>query len=125
MAYDETLAERARALLASETGFSEKRMFGGICFLLDGNMCCGVAASDLMVRVGEEGDGAAMRQPHARRFDLSGRPMKGWLLVAPAGTSGAGLKPWIARGVAFARTLPAKAEAKPKPARGQSKPKTR
>ena len=118
MAFDESLAARARAFLAAEAGFAEKRMFGGICFLLDGNMCCGVAGADLMVRVGPDGDAAAIKQPHVRRFDLSGRPMAGWILVAPGGTaSAAGLKGWIARGVTFARTLPAKAEKKRKPMR--------
>ena len=116
MALDEKLAERTRALLARQPAFTEKRMFGGIGFMLDGNMCCGVSGPDLMVRVGEAGDGEAMRQPHARRFDLSGRPMAGWVLVGPGGTAGAAaLQAWVARGVAFTRSLPAKAE-------GQSKP---
>jgi TfoX/Sxy family transcriptional regulator of competence genes len=109
MAYDEHLANRVRQQLADEDAVTEKEMFGGIAFLLGGNMAVGVSRNDLMVRVGPEGGDEALEQPHTRPFDMTGRPMKAWVLVAPEGVeSDAELAAWVARGVAFARSLPAK-----------------
>jgi hypothetical protein len=104
MAYDEALAERVRDALSGSDGLSERKMFGGIGFMLHGNMAAGVHGSELMVRVAPERTEEALAQPHTRVFDLTGRPMKGWLLVG----SGADLEPWIAEGTAYASSLPPK-----------------
>ena len=110
MAYDEELAERIRAQLGDELEVTEKKMFGGIGFLLRGNMAVGVAStSELMVRVGAEGSDAALAQPHTRPFDMSGRPMAGWILVAGEGVATDDeLAAWVRRGLEFAAGLPPK-----------------
>jgi hypothetical protein len=109
MGYDEGLAEKVRALLKSEQGFDEKKMFGGICFLLNGNMACGVLNNDLIVRVGSENHEEALQLPYTRQFDITGRPMKGWVMVSAKGHEASkDLAAWVYRGVAFASTLPAK-----------------
>jgi TfoX/Sxy family transcriptional regulator of competence genes len=110
MAYDEELAHRIRAVLADEDGVTEKAMFGGLAFMVGGNMAVGVAStSELMVRVGREGTDEALARPHTRLFDMSGRPMRGWILVAQEGVkTKRQLAPWVQRGVRFARTLPPK-----------------
>jgi hypothetical protein len=110
MAYDEGLAERVRERLADEPGLREKAMFGGLAFLLDGNLSVGCSSGgDLMVRVGLDGTDEALEDPHARLFDMSGRPMRGWILVAPAGVEDdEALAGWVDRGVAQARSLPPK-----------------
>ena len=109
MAYDEGLAERVRERLAGEDGLAEKAMFGGIAFLVGGNMSVGLRGEDLMVRVGPEGTEEALAQPHARESFMGERLMKGWILVAPAGVAeDADLRAWIDRGVGYARTLPPK-----------------
>jgi TfoX/Sxy family transcriptional regulator of competence genes len=109
MAYDEKLAARIRAQLAGRRGVSERRMFGGLAFLLRGNMLCGVVGDDLMVRVGAEGYEAALARPHAREMDFTGRPMKGLLYVEPGGVATARqLRAWLDRGLAFVGSLPAK-----------------
>jgi TfoX/Sxy family transcriptional regulator of competence genes len=109
MAYDEGLAERIREMLAARTDVREKLMFGGIAFLINGNMAVGVAKEDLMIRVPPEAHEALLVQPHARPMDFTGRPMKGWLFVDPQGVeSDADLRRWIERGAAYASSLPAK-----------------
>jgi|SRR5882762_9011810 len=110
MAYDEELAHRVREQLEGEGGVSEKAMFGGLAFLLRGNMAVGLSSGgELMVRVGPEGTDTALARPHARLFDMGGRPMGGWILVAPEGVkTERELAAWVSRGVQFARTLPAK-----------------
>ena len=109
MAYDEGLATRVREQLATERGLAEKAMFGGVAFLLDGNMAVGLSGDELMVRVGPDRSEDALAQPHTRPFDMTGRPMKGWILVAPDGLDGvAVLAGWVSQGVAFARSLPPK-----------------
>ena len=109
MAYNEDLALRVQVALSGQDGVVEKRMFGGIAFMLKGNMCVGVTKDDLMVRVGPDGLDAALAQPHARPMDFTGRPMKGFVYVGPAGTEKDDpLNQWVQRGVAFAGTLPAK-----------------
>lgn len=106
----EALAQRIRPLLSSEYGYDEKRMFGGLCFLLNGNMCCGVTReARLMVRVGPEAYEAALREPHAGEMDFTGRPMRGLVFVeSPGFESDEQLHAWIERGVAFAGRLPPK-----------------
>jgi len=109
MAFDEGLAQRIREMLADEQGVTEKRMFGGIAFLLDGNMSVGVVKDTLMVRVGPQAHARLVALPHAREMDLTGRPMKGFVYVDPAGVAAdADLRRWIGHGVAHARSLPAK-----------------
>ena len=109
MAYDETLAERIRAVLADRDDVTERRMFGGIAFMAHGNMCCGVSGENLMVRLGEDAADAALDERGARPMDFTGRPMKGYAFVGAEGTStDAALRSWIERTLAFADTLPAK-----------------
>ncbi|MCI3275177.1 TfoX/Sxy family protein [Streptomyces cylindrosporus] len=109
MAYDEGLAERIRQRLGADPDVAEKRMFGGIAFLLRGNMAVGVTGDDLMVRVGPDATDAALARPGARLFDMTGRPMKGWVVVAgSAVTEDEPLGEWIEEGYAFASGLPAK-----------------
>ena len=109
MAYDETLAARIRPNLADHSGLSERRMFGGLAFMLSGNMCCCVTEHGLMVRVGPDAYEDALSQPHAGLMDLTGRPMKGWVLVQLEGlASDAALSQWVQRGAEFAATLPPK-----------------
>jgi hypothetical protein len=109
MAYDENLADRVRTQLAGVDGVVEKAMFGGLAFLVAGNMAVGVAGDDLMVRVGPAAGDDALARPHTRVFDMTGRPMRGWILVAPEGVAGdRELAGWVERGVAFARSLPPK-----------------
>lgn len=109
MAYDLELAARVRELLQERPGYGERQMFGGICFLLRGNMCCGVVRSDLMVRVGPEQHAAALRRPGARPMDFTGRPSRGMVYVGRAALrTRRGLEAWVERGAAFAASLPAK-----------------
>ena len=109
MAFNEALVERIRGLVADRDDVSERKMFGGLSFMLAGNMCCGVIGDELMVRVEPGETEALLGEPHARRFDMTGRPMNGWLVVGGAGvTDDAALARWVGRGVAFAASLPAK-----------------
>ncbi len=109
MAYDEQLADRVRGVLAQRKDVSEKKMFGGLSFMLGGNMCCGVDKDNLMVRVGPEQHEAALAQPHARPMDFTGRPLKGMVYVGSEGyRSDAAPAVWVKRGVDFAASLPAK-----------------
>src|SRR5499426_117281 len=109
MAFDERLAQRIRGSLGRRKGLAEKQMFGGIAFLLNGNMCVGIHKSALIVRLAPEATDAALAQPHTRRFDLTGRPMQGWILVEPDGlTTEAKLRKWIQVATKYAGQLPAK-----------------
>jgi hypothetical protein len=110
VAYDEGLAERIRDLMADEAGVTEKRMFGGLCFLLRGNMCVGVVKDELMVRAGPDAYETLLRLPHARKMDLTGRPMKGLLFVGADGLlADRDLAGWVSHGMSYAKSLPAKA----------------
>jgi hypothetical protein len=109
MAYDEKLAARVREALGETPGLVAKKMFGGIGYMVLGNMACGVHGENLIVRVGPEGYETALAEPHARPFDLTGRPMKGWVYVGPAGCQTADdLGRWVQKGVDFALSLPPK-----------------
>jgi hypothetical protein len=109
MAFDEKLAARIRTHLGKRTGLVEKKMFGGIAFLLNGNMCCGVHRDSLIVRLDPAETDRALSEPHTRVFDLTGRPMKGWLLVEPKGlATDAQLGTWVDRAGKYAKSLPAK-----------------
>lgn len=109
MAFDEQLAGRVRKRLAAQKGLTEKRMFGGLAFLLNGNMCCGVHQHELIVRLDSAQTNAALAEPHTRIFDLSGRPMKGWILVEPDGlVDEPALANWLRLGTRHAASLPKK-----------------
>ena len=109
MAYDENLAGRIRAHLRKRTGVAERKMFGGIIFMLHGNMCCGVHRDALIVRLGPEQASEALAEPHTRVFDLTGRPMKAWVLVEAEGLAkDAQLGKWLDRAVKWAGSLPPK-----------------
>ncbi|ANP53252.1 TfoX/Sxy family transcriptional regulator of competence genes [Streptomyces griseochromogenes] len=109
MAYDEGLAERVRERLGADPGITEKRMFGGIAFLHRGNMAVGVTGDDLMVRVGPDATMQALARPGARIFDMTGRPMRGWIVVAGSAVAeDEVLAEWIDEGHAFAASLPPK-----------------
>jgi len=108
MAYDQKLAERLRSELKG-IPFVEKKMFGGIGFLLHGNMAVGVYKDDLIVRLNPEKHDKLLKKPGAKLFDITGRPMKGWLMIEPNGCKTAKqLSAWIKEGVEFALTLPSK-----------------
>ena len=109
MAYDEGLAERVRELLAVRVDVTERRMFGGLAFMVGGHMACGITGDDLMVRVGREGYDDALAQPHAREMDFTGRSMRGMVYVAVEGIEGdKELMGWLAPAVDFAGGLPPK-----------------
>ncbi len=107
MPYDEELANRIRELLQGETGLSEKRMFGGLAFLINGNLAASASSKGgLLVRVDPAHTEALVTEPHVRRFEMRGREMDGWLRVdAEAVETDAALRGWVSRGVAFARSL--------------------
>ena len=109
MAYDETLADRVRALFVGRTGVREQKMFGGLCFMLDGNMACGIHGDELIVRVGRDNFEDALSRQHSRPFDMTGRPLRGFVYVAAEGlVTDKGLAEWAGRGIAFAASLPPK-----------------
>ncbi len=109
MAYDEGLAARIRRLLESQEALSEKKMFGGLSFLIHGNMCCGVVAGQLVARVGKEGYADALSQPHSRPMDFTGKPLTGFVYVSPEGCADdQSLSDWLGRALQFVRTLPPK-----------------
>src|SRR5215204_155921 len=109
MALDEALAARVRDALAREKGIGEKKMFGCICFFLDGNALAGVWKDRLIARLGPEEGEAALLEPHVRKFDITRRPMRSWVAVEPEGIEDdAQLAAWIERAARFVRTLPRK-----------------
>jgi TfoX/Sxy family transcriptional regulator of competence genes len=108
MGYNTKLAARIRSQLDG-TPFVEKKMFGGVGFLLNGNLACGVNKDNLIVRIDPEKQTALLKKPHVKPFDLTGRPMKGWLLVEAEGCkTEKQLSAWVREGIAFALTLPPK-----------------
>ncbi len=110
MAYDEDLANRLRELVSGEPGVSEKKMFGGLAFLINGNMSVSASGQGgLLLRVDPEETDELVKKPHAQPFAMRGRAMDGWLRVAPEGLkTKRQLEPWVKRGVAYARSLPPK-----------------
>ena len=114
MAYDEALAARVRAILTKdEREVIAKKMFGGVCFMVRGHMCCGVT-DVLMLRVGKDAHAAALARPHARPMTFTGRPMDGFVFVDPPGiATDKTLAAWLARGTAFVATLPLRVASKP------------
>ncbi len=109
MAYDENTAARVRQALAAVAGVVERRMFGGLVFMVRGNMCCGVEQDQLMLRVGPAQYADALAQPYAGVMDFTGRPLRGFVIVPPAGfATTAALQEWLDRALTFVQTLPAK-----------------
>ena len=110
MAYDEDVARRIREAVSSQDGVSERKMFGGLCFMINGNMFAGVMGNELMLRIGAERFDEALSQPFARPMDFSSRPMVGMVYVAPGGfESDDALSSWLSQALAFAASMPAKA----------------
>ena len=128
MAYDEGLAQRIRELLEDDPRVAEKKMFGGVAFLVDGHMACGIIRDELMVRVGPEAHAEAVAQPFARAMDFTKRPMRGFVQVRPDGfESDADLASWVARGIGFAgspETAPAVRAARAQLSGGTARPQS-
>ena len=109
MAYSDSLARRVRDLVAKRRGMNEKNMFGGVCFLLNGNMLVGVWKDSLIARLGPDQGDKALTEPNVVEFDITGRPMKGWVMVESDGVeSDERLNDWIQRAEEFVSTLPKK-----------------
>jgi TfoX/Sxy family transcriptional regulator of competence genes len=109
MAYDEALADRVRDLLSARADVLERKMFGGIAFMVAGNMACGVLGEELIVRLGEEEGEKALAEEGVRPFDFTGKPMKGIVYVSSERTSDdAGLAEWVDAGAGYASSFPAK-----------------
>jgi TfoX/Sxy family transcriptional regulator of competence genes len=108
MAYDEHLAARVRALLADRTDVTERKMFGGLTFMVGGNMCCGVNKDELIVRLDPDHEQDALARPHARQMDFTGRHMPGFVTVQPDGLDGEQLDQWVHEAIARAASLPPK-----------------
>jgi TfoX/Sxy family transcriptional regulator of competence genes len=109
VAYDEALAQRIRPLIDGRDGVTERKMFGGIAWMVHGNMACGVLGDDLMVRLSAEDAERALAEQHTRPFDMTGRPMRGFVVVAAEGFDDMGeLGRWVDAGADHAASLPAK-----------------
>jgi len=111
MAYDKKLALRLTKAFSRRKGAVEKKMFGGIAYMVKGHMCCGVVDDLLMLRIGPDAYHEALKEKHTRPMDFTGRPMKGYIYVEPRGfKTDEALKSWIERGIKFVRTLPPKSK---------------
>jgi len=109
VAYSEKLVERVRQTLEQAEGVSERKMFGGVAFMINGNMCCGVSEEELMLRLGPERAQKFLQEPHTREMDFTGRVIKSMLYVKPAGIrTKASLMKWVGRAIDFASELPPK-----------------
>lgn len=109
MAYDDTLAARVRDILSGREGVAEKKMFGGLTFMVGGHMCCGIAGKELMLRLGEPGAAGALGDANVRPMDFTGRPLKGMVFVTPDGCADdRALKRWVSKALDFVSTLPPK-----------------
>jgi TfoX/Sxy family transcriptional regulator of competence genes len=108
VAYDEQLAARVRNILPGVPGLSERKMFGGLAFMLDGHMCCGIVGDRLMLRLGADLAGKALRKPHVHPMDFTGRPITGMVYIGPEGLRGKALRTWVEQATRFTRTLPPK-----------------
>jgi TfoX/Sxy family transcriptional regulator of competence genes len=109
MAYNKDLAHRIMDVLEKTPGLTEKQMFGGIGFMIHGNMACGVIEDDLIIRVGPDNYQEALAMAHTQVFDMTGRPMRGWVVVSSEGyKTKSDLEAWVERGLIFVKSLPPK-----------------
>jgi hypothetical protein len=108
MPYDEKLAARIDELLKGKKNFFSKKMFGGVGYMLNGNMCIGIHKDNLIIRCDPADTDKLLTEKNVKAFDITGNPMKGWLLITPQGTTGNDLQKWFNRSLAFVQTLPAK-----------------
>lgn len=109
MAYSETVAQRIRVMFEGSTMVAERKMFGGLAFMINGNMCVGVLDDLLVLRLGEEGTTKALQEPHTRPMDFTGTPMKSMIYIDPKGfASEKGLQQWMQKAIDFVLTLPPK-----------------
>jgi TfoX/Sxy family transcriptional regulator of competence genes len=113
MAYDEDLAGHAREVMPADAEVTERKMFGGLAFLLNGHMFAGIVGSELMVRIGYEAAQRALELDHVREMDFTGRPMKNMIFVQPAGLHRPELERWISAAADYARSLPPKQPRRP------------
>ena len=126
MAYNETLAARVRQILSSVMGFSERKMFGGLCFLIYGNMCCGVLKNELVLRLDPELARETLGGPHTRPMDFTGRPMKGFVFIEGAGLrTDRQLRDLVSMALSFAQSLPRKLADKSPSRRSTTRPAER
>jgi len=107
MPYDPQLDKRIAGMIV-DWGATRKKMFGGTCHLINGNMMCGVYRDFLILRLGEEAGTAALNKPHTKPFDITGRPMKGWIMVEQEGLTDSALKEWLGKAKAFTESRPPK-----------------
>ncbi len=120
MAYDAALEQRIDVLVNAWSGLAKRKMFGGVGYVIEGNMAFGIWKHSLVVRCGPERQAECLRERHTSRFDITGRPMKGWLLVDPAGFAGEpALRRWLSLGYAYAGTLPPKVSNEFVPSEGE------
>ncbi|MGH9718915.1 MAG: TfoX/Sxy family protein [Bryobacteraceae bacterium] len=113
MPYDEQLAERVRKALVGTRGLAERKMFGGLCFLLGGHMCCGIVGRRLVARVGPEVYDQVLRRAHVRPMDFTGKPLRGFVFVMPSGLEDhRSLESWVGEGVRYACSSPKKRQAR-------------
>jgi TfoX/Sxy family transcriptional regulator of competence genes len=123
MAYDETLAARIRKILSSVAGFSEKKMFGGLCFLIHGHMCCGVLKEELVLRLDPARAQELLSRPHTRPMDFTGRPMKGFVYIEKPGLrTDVQLRDWVSMALVFSQGLPRKPGGKSLSRRSTTRP---
>lgn len=109
MAYNEKIADRIRKKLLNRPAFMERKMFGGVCFLIQGNMACGLINDDVIVRVGKKAYEDALALPHTKKFDTTGKAMTGWVMVSAQGhASDEDLNAWLQKGIDFTMSLPPK-----------------
>jgi TfoX N-terminal domain len=113
MAYDEDLADRARAVMPADAEVTGRKMFGGLAFLLEGHMFAGIVGGELMVRIGYDAAQRALELDHVREMDFTGRPVKNMIFVRPAGLHGPALERWATAAADYARTLPPKQPRRP------------
>jgi len=123
MAYDETLASRVRKILSSSVGFSERKMFGGLCFLFQGNMCCGVLKKELILRLDPGRAKELLSRQHTRPMDFTGRPMKGFVFIEAGGLdTERQLNDWVSMARSFAQNLPPKSAGQASARRSTGRP---
>lgn len=108
VAYDDKLADRVRDLLVTEHGVTERKMFGGLAFMVRGHMACGILGDELVLRLGADGAKSALERPHVRPMDFTGSPMTSMVFVGPAGLRGVSLRRWVGNAVSFVASLPPK-----------------